>query len=212
MSGAMICESRRDREGSSRRLAERSRKWQARFSACRSPGRRNARPSGETNGRWGVHRYACGACLPTIVASRGASPPTSPAARRRSSRATGSCCPSPRRRASTSSKSRRPWVPSQIANEVHHADMASNQESVERAPGGRVPRHLPAHEVAVPDALFVRTLAERGVGDVTAIQVRQLADLRRKEGATLALLRRRVAGVPHEVVRDEQPATLKRVQ
>ena len=40
----------------------------------------------------------------------------------------------------------------------------------------------------------------------------QLADLRRIEGATLALLRRRVAGVPHEVVGDEQPASLKRVQ
>jgi hypothetical protein len=100
---------------------------------------------------------------------------------------------------------------SQVANEVHHAHTPSDQEGGERVPG-RVPRHLPAHEVAVPDALFVRTLAERGVSDVTGMQVGQLADLRRKEGATLTLLRRRVAGVPHEVVGDEQPASLKRVQ
>src|SRR5688572_23924799 len=30
---------------------------QARFSPCRSSGRRNTRPSGETTGRWDVHRY-----------------------------------------------------------------------------------------------------------------------------------------------------------
>jgi hypothetical protein len=34
----------------------RSRKWQARFSACRFPGRPNTRPSGETTGGWDVHR------------------------------------------------------------------------------------------------------------------------------------------------------------
>ena len=66
---------------------------------------------------------------------------------------------------------------SQVAHDVHHAHPASNQESVERGLG-RVPRHLPAHEVAVPDALFVRALAERGVGDVTGMQEGQLADLR----------------------------------
>jgi hypothetical protein len=31
----------------------------------------------------------------------------------------------------------------------------STQESVKRVLGGRVPRHFPAHEVAVPDALLV---------------------------------------------------------
>ena len=40
----------------------------------------------------------------------------------------------------------------------------------------------------------------------------QLADLRCIEGASLALLRRRAAGVRHEVIGDEHPASLKRVQ
>jgi len=83
-----------------------SRLWTDRVSACRSPGRRTARPSGETTGRWDVHQYGTDARLAT-VASRSASPPTSPAARRPSGRATRSCCPSPRRRASSSSTSRR---------------------------------------------------------------------------------------------------------
>src|SRR4029077_21022748 len=55
---------------------------------------------------------------------------------------------------------------SQVANDVHHAHPASNQEGLERVPRGRIPGHLPAHEVAVPGALFVRALAERGVSDV----------------------------------------------
>src|SRR3979409_2418699 len=71
---------------------------------------------------------------------------------------------------------------------------------------------MPTRRPTRPDALFVRALAKSGVGDVARMNVGQLADLRRKEGAPLALLRRRVAGVPHEVVRDEQPAILKRVQ
>src|SRR5208282_4903896 len=100
---------------------------------------------------------------------------------------------------------------SQVANDVHQAHPASNQESVERVLG-RVPGHLPAHEVAVQDALLVWPLTERGVGDVTGMQVGQLADLRCIESAALALLRRRVAGVPHEVVGDEQSASLKRIQ
>src|SRR5262249_45043170 len=90
---------------------------------------------------------------------------------------------------------------SQVANDVHHAHPASNQENVERVLG-RVPRHLPAHEVAVPDALFVRALAERGVSDIAGMQEGQLPNLRMIQGATLALLRRRAAGVPHEVVGD----------
>src|SRR4029453_11354831 len=47
---------------------------------------------------------------------------------------------------------------SQVAHDVHHAHPASNQERVERVLG-RVPRHLPTHKVAVPDALFVWALA-----------------------------------------------------
>jgi hypothetical protein len=97
---------------------------------------------------------------------------------------------------------------SQVANDVHHADPASDQERVQRALLSRVPRHRPAHEVAVTDTLFVRALAEGGVGDVAGMDKGQLADLRRIEGAALALLRRRAAGVPHEVVDDEHPAPL----
>src|ERR1700722_7810389 len=48
---------------------------------------------------------------------------------------------------------------SQVANEVKQAHAASNQESVERVLG-RIPRHLPAHEVLVPGGLFVLTFAE----------------------------------------------------
>ena len=58
---------------------------------------------------------------------------------------------------------------SQVANDVHHAHPPSNQESVEQVLGGRVPRHFPANEVAVPDALLVRALAERGVSGVTGM-------------------------------------------
>src|ERR1017187_5128049 len=101
---------------------------------------------------------------------------------------------------------------SQVANDVHHADSASNQEGLERVRGSRIPGHLPAHKVAVPGALFVRALAERGVGDVARMNEGQLADLRCIERAPLALLRRRVACVPHEVVGDQHPASLKRVQ
>src|SRR6202011_4894846 len=57
---------------------------------------------------------------------------------------------------------------SQVANDVHPARPASNQEGVERVLG-RVPRHLPTHEVAVTGALFIRALAKRGVGDVAGM-------------------------------------------
>jgi hypothetical protein len=49
----------------------------------------------------------------------------------------------------------------QVANDVHHARPAPNQESGERILS-RVPGHFPAHEVAIPGALFVRALAEHG--------------------------------------------------
>src|ERR1700733_3313453 len=40
---------------------------------------------------------------------------------------------------------------SQVANDMHHARSASNQEGVARA-HGRVPWHFPSHEFAVPGA------------------------------------------------------------
>jgi len=93
----------------------------------------------------------------------------------------------------------------QVANDVHHARPAPpNPEPSTRA--------SPAHEVAIPGALFVRALAEHGEGDVARMNIGQLVNLRRNPGAPLALLRRRVAGVSHEVVGDEHPASLKRVQ
>src|SRR5215472_13138538 len=99
----------------------------------------------------------------------------------------------------------------QVANDVHPARPAPNQEGVERVLG-RVPRHLPAHEVAVAGALFVRALAKYGEGDVAGMNIGQLSDLRCNPGAPLALLRRKMSGVPHKVVGDEHPASLKRVQ
>src|SRR5262249_5298077 len=66
----------------------RSTTWEARVSACRFPGRPHTRPAGATTGRWDVPRYGTGARLATGVASRAASLPTSPAARRPSGRAT----------------------------------------------------------------------------------------------------------------------------
>ena len=56
-----------------------------------------------------------------------------------------------------------------------------------------------------------RTLAERGVGDIAGM----MKDSSRPgmyTGAALALLRRGVAGVPHEVVGDEHPALFKCIQ
>jgi hypothetical protein len=98
-------------------------------------GCRSVRPSRETTGRWDVHRYGYFACYWTVVASRPASPPTSPAAHRRSSRATGSCYPSPRRRVSSSSMSRRHWI--LVSGSKRCASMPTRFL-------GRVPGHLPA--------------------------------------------------------------------
>src|SRR5260370_24867029 len=94
---------------------------------------------------------------------------------------------------------------------LHPAHPASNQESVERVLG-RVPRHLPSHEVAAAGALFVRALAKHGEGDVARMNIGQLADTRCNPGAALALLRPTEAVVPHDIVADEQPASLNRVQ
>src|SRR6516164_3325867 len=87
---------------------------------------------------------------------------------------------------------------SQVTDDMHHAHTASNQERVECGPLGAIPGHLPAHELAIPGALFVRALAEGRVGDVARMHERELADLGRVEGAPLALLGRGAARVPHE--------------
>src|ERR1700691_2514095 len=100
---------------------------------------------------------------------------------------------------------------SEVAYDMHPADSASNQEGVERV-FGRIPGHLPAHEVAVTGALFVGTLTKRGVGDIARMNIGELANLRCNPRAPLALLRRRMAGVPHEVVSDELSASLKHIQ
>src|SRR5262249_1178838 len=71
---------------------------------------------------------------------------------------------------------------SQVANDVHPAHSPSNQQGLERVLR-RVPRRFPAHEVAIPGALVVRTLTEHGEGDVARMKVGQLADLRCNPGA-----------------------------
>src|SRR5262249_43471768 len=100
---------------------------------------------------------------------------------------------------------------SQVANDVHHAHTASDQEGVKRVLG-RVPRHLPAHKAAVTGAFFVWALAEHREGNVTRMNVGQFAHLRCKEGAPLALFRCRATGVPHEIISDKHPAALKGIQ
>src|SRR5512144_436850 len=86
---------------------------------------------------------------------------------------------------------------SEVAHEVHQADVASDEERVQGGLCG-VPRHVPAHEVAVTAALVVGALTEDCVRDVAGMQVRQLCDLGGGPGATFALLGRRSAVVPHE--------------
>ena len=76
----------------------------------------------------------------------------------------------------------------------------------------RVPRHVPAHEVAVADALVVRALAEDRVGDVAGMEVGQLRDLGGDPRAAFALLGRGPAVVPHVVVGDELSAPFERVE
>ena len=84
-------------------------------------------------------------------------------------------------------------------------DLAPDEQGVE---GGlrRVPRHVPAHEVAVAAAFVVGALTEDRVRDVARMQVGQLRDVGRAPGAALALLGRGVTGVPHEVVGDQLPS------
>src|ERR1017187_9985652 len=52
----------------------------------------------------------------------------------------------------------------QVAHQIHPSRPSSRQERIERATD-RVPRHLPAHEVAVSGALIVRAWGKRGVRD-----------------------------------------------
>src|SRR5579872_7305794 len=99
----------------------------------------------------------------------------------------------------------------QVANDVHSTLPASYQESVERVLSG-VPGHCPSHEIAVPGTLFVGALAKDGERDVARMNIGELAHLRCNPGAAFALLRRRVASMPHEVVGDEHAAPLKRFQ
>ncbi len=73
----------------------------------------------------------------------------------------------------------------------------------------RVPRDVPPHEVAVTDALLVRTFAERGVGNVAGMQVGQLANLAVGEGAALALGAGGLTDVPHVEVDDQKPSALE---
>ena len=75
-----------------------------------------------------------------------------------------------------------------------------------RVPGSRV-----AHEVAVARALLVRALAEDRVADVPRVQIAQLVDVARVEGAALALLRRGLAGMPHVEVGDQLGPALEDV-
>jgi DNA-binding transcriptional MerR regulator len=69
-----------------------------------------------------------------------------------------------------------------------------------------------ADEVAVADALVIRALAERGVGDVARMQVGQLADLAVAEGAALALGGGGPPGAPHVKVGDQLAAALEDLQ
>ncbi len=73
----------------------------------------------------------------------------------------------------------------------------------------RVPGHGPAHEVAIARALLVRSLTERGVGDVARMEIGQLADVGGGEGAALALAFGRLTEVPHVKVGDQKRSRLK---
>ena len=94
---------------------------------------------------------------------------------------------------------------------MHHADSARDEERVEGGVCG-IPRHVPAHEVVVADAFAVGALTEDRVGDAARMKVGQLCDLGGVPRAALALLGRRSAGVPHEVVGDELSALFERFE
>src|SRR5215469_10878514 len=74
------------------------------------------------------------------------------------------------------------------------------------------------HGISQPMKSRYRALSSYGPWQKTAKvtlrewNIGQLANLGRNPGAPLALLRRRVSGVPHEIVGDEHPTSLKCVQ
>jgi hypothetical protein len=76
----------------------------------------------------------------------------------------------------------------------------------------RIPRHIPAHEVAVANALGEGILAKNCEGDVPRMGVRELCDLGCNPRATFALLGCRVTRMPHEVVRNELSASFKGIE
>src|SRR3954453_4394226 len=98
-----------------------------------------------------------------------------------------------------------------VADEVHQADLAPFEQRVEGAVC-RVPRHVPAHEVAVACAFVIGALAEDRICDVAGMQIGQLGDLGGDPGAAFALLGRGMTGVPHEVIGDQLAAPLECVE
>ena len=65
--------------------------------------------------------------------------------------------------------------------------------------GHGIPRHVPAHELAVAVALLEWTLTEDREGDVARVQVRQLERVAGEERTAFALVCSREAGVPHVI-------------
>src|SRR5579863_8317706 len=96
-----------------------------------------------------------------------------------------------------------PAFPLQVADDMHHAHVSPDQQRVERGARRGVPRHVPAHEVAVTRTLLPWALADCGVGDVARMKKGQFAHLRGVKGAALALFRRGAAGMPHEIIGDK---------
>ena len=90
------------------------------------------------------------------------------------------------------------------------AGLAPRHQVVARV-AHRIPRHLPAHEVAIPRALVVRAFAERRIRDVAAVQIRQFAGVPGEERAALALVLRGLAVVPHVEVHEELSTPLEHV-
>src|ERR1017187_1732084 len=76
---------------------------------------------------------------------------------------------------------------SQVANDIHPIHLASNQESVERDLG-RVPRHFPPHEGALPAAPLVGPLENTAKGGVASKNIGKPAPRRGTPGAPPALL------------------------
>src|SRR6185437_10339455 len=104
-----------------------------------------------------------------------------------------------------------PVAVAQVADQVEQADLTPAEKRFEGWLR-RVPRHVPVHELTVAAALVVGALAEDREGDVPRMQVGQLGDLGGDPGAALALLGGGMAVPPHEVVGDQLPAALERLE